>query len=630
MKLLFALIFIALLPSAESAARKHQTTAHQETNVRSGVVTFAIDLRKAENDRTTIVVTPPQTLQTPASDSIVYIMPAIAPGTYSRYDFGRFIHEFRPFSGDGKELAFHRRSVNEFVIPLNSGLSKIEYSINDSFDDDGKPSIFHPCGTNIQPDTNFMFNFPGVCGYFGGYKHAEIRLEIHKQPYLYGATSLEAVKRTDELDVFTAKNYDELADNPAMYSRADTTSYSEGNCTITIATFSMNGKVKSGDIAGQLRPLTGAVHRFLGEMPVKRYTFIFFFADLRRSDVVKNALGSGALEHSYSSVYFLHEPDRPAELRGLVQHVAAHEFLHILVPLHLHSREIDDFDFLNPKMSEHLWLYEGVTEYFAQLSLVRGGLISHDDFRGRVRQKLMTAAFMAPKPFSLTEFSRSVLSAENQKLYPIIYEKGAVSGLLLDVIIQESSNGKQSLLDVVQRLSRTYGPAKPFNDSDLFSAIGEISPAAEEYLRSHVADNAPLPVVETLAKIGWKYIEAEVQTIYSFGTIKVKPTADSTGLAVTFSFSDNRLKLLDNDVITAVNATAVTPATAQKAEELLLRPPTSGTLMVEVRRGNETLTLSGTPKASEQKRQHVLVEIPEQTAAQTTLRQRLLGGDAGR
>jgi predicted metalloprotease with PDZ domain len=46
--------------------------------------------------------------------------------------------------------------------------------------------------------------------------------------------------------------------------------------------------------------------------------------------------------------------------------VVSHEFFHI-VTHHIHSKEIQDFDYNDPKMS-HLWMYEGVTEYFANLS----------------------------------------------------------------------------------------------------------------------------------------------------------------------------------------------------------------------------------------------------------------------
>jgi predicted metalloprotease with PDZ domain len=56
------------------------------------------------------------------------------------------------------------------------------------------------------------------------------------------------------------------------------------------------------------------------------------------------------------------------ELVKSMMDVVSHEFFHIVTPLSIHSKEIQDFDYNDPKMSEHLWMYEGVTEYFANLS----------------------------------------------------------------------------------------------------------------------------------------------------------------------------------------------------------------------------------------------------------------------
>lgn len=587
---------------------------------------FSIDLRKIQQDQLTVTAVSPII----TGDTLVYVMPAIAPGTYSQYDFGRFVTDFHATATDGSELPVVRRSVNEFAIAIRpKTLKQVVYRLNDSFDDTGKPTIFQPCGTNIQQDTNVLMNFPGICGYFEGLKQSHITLEVTKPAYLYAATSLPSISRTPERDVFHADTYDDLVDNPVMYSRADTTTYHEGKTKITIAVFSMNGKVHSADVAEFLRPLTGAVHRFLGKMPVENYTFIMYFADTRRSDVVKNVIGTGALEHSYSSVYFLTEPENPTDLRSMIQHVGAHEFLHILVPLHLHSREIDDFDFLNPKMSQHLWLYEGVTEYFAHLAMLKGGLITQDEFITRIRQKLLTASMMSPRPFSLTEFSRNVLTDANQKLYPIIYEKGATAAFLLDILLNESTKGKMSLLGLVQKLSEEYGPHKSFNDDDLIGIIGKISPPAEQYLRQYIEGDTPLPFHEVLLKLGWEYTESQTLTTYSFGTLRFKTAQDSTALSVAFSFSDNGLHLMDNDVITSVNGTAITAVTAAAVEATLTHPPTSDEITVTVRRNGETLTLAGHPAPKEQKRYHVLTQQQGLSSEQTALQQWVLG-EAGK
>ncbi len=85
------------------------------------------------------------------------------------------------------------------------------------------------------------------------------------------------------------------------------------------------------------------------------------------------------LEHSYSSLYYM--PEMPIEeMNQQLRDFAAHEFFHIVTPLTIHSKEIQDFDFNNPKMSQHLWMYEGMTEYFAGSVQVKYDLISPEQY----------------------------------------------------------------------------------------------------------------------------------------------------------------------------------------------------------------------------------------------------------
>src|SRR6185503_15287535 len=115
----------------------------------------------------------------------------------------------------------------------------------------------------------------------------------------------------------------------------------------------------------------------------------------------------GALEHSYSSLYFM--PEKTIEeTRGQLRDFAAHEFFHIVTPLTIHSEEIHEFDFNDPKMSKHLWLYEGVTEYFAGSVQVKYGLITRDEYLSDMRQKLLIASnFLDEVPF--TDISKFTL-----------------------------------------------------------------------------------------------------------------------------------------------------------------------------------------------------------------------------
>src|SRR5690348_12364422 len=72
----------------------------------------AIDLTNVVNDRVKVVVEVPP-VQT---DIAVYCLPKMVPGTYSIYDFGRFIAEIKAFDANGNALKIVPKNVNEFEI----------------------------------------------------------------------------------------------------------------------------------------------------------------------------------------------------------------------------------------------------------------------------------------------------------------------------------------------------------------------------------------------------------------------------------------------------------------------------------------------------------------------------------
>ena len=95
---------------------------------------------------------------------------------------------------------------------------------------------------------------------------------------------------------------------------------------------------------------------------------------------------------------------------------------HILT-LGLHSEEIGDFNYINPKMSKHLWLYE-VTEYFAGISQVKGGVITKDEYvRSVLKGKIKSAEKPPTKKISFTEMSENVLQNPYKRQYNQVYRR---------------------------------------------------------------------------------------------------------------------------------------------------------------------------------------------------------------
>jgi predicted metalloprotease with PDZ domain len=102
-----------------------------------------------------------------------------------------------------------------------------------------------------------------------------------------------------------------------------------------------------------------------------------------------------------------------------------------------------------------------------------------------------------------TTMSANVLTKPYKDQYLNVYEKGALIGMCIDIIIREKSNGTKGILDLLQKLSAAYGVNKSFNDKELFAKITALTyPEVGEFLNTYVAGTTPIPYENFLAKMG--------------------------------------------------------------------------------------------------------------------------------
>ncbi len=517
-----------------------------------------INLSETKDDKTPVVIWTPSINE----DSIEYHMPKIVPGTYSISDFGRFVSDFKAFDEEGSELSVSKISENRWLIRNGKKLNKISYWVDDTFDSSLPNKVFEPGGTNIEIDRNvFVMNTFGFIGYLSGYDKMEYTLEVKHDPKLYGATSMIPEKIDDETDRFRSPNYFDLADAPIMYSNPDTTILEIGGADILVSVFSPNGALTSAQVMDEVKEILKAQKDYLGgELPIDKYAFLIYLFDSP-----SNSGAYGALEHSYSSLYFL--PEANSSLLGqTIRDVAAHEFFHIVTPLNIHSEQIENFNFIEPEMSEHLWLYEGVTEYSANHVQVKYGLISQEDFLRNMRTKMLNAK-RYDRDLAFTEMSANVLDKyENQ--YPNVYEKGALIGMCLDLQLIISSDGSYNLQMLMSDLSKEYGKTKAFKDNELFAKITSLTyPEVGEFLETYVGGNKRLPYSQLLEKVGVTYAEEmETQTI-TFGNIGINVNEDSKLVIDDISEMNEFGKALgykEGDVLLKLQGTPVTLVDARK------------------------------------------------------------------
>lgn len=521
---------------------------------------FYMDLNKINNDLIQVTLEPPAI----SKKKIIYNIPKIVPGTYQIYDFGQYVMDFQAFDKEGKVLYVNRLDDNRWEIHDADKLGKISYWVEDTWDAEVEELVFEPGGTNIEEGENIVLNNHGFFGYFDDMKLLQYELNITRPDNFYGSTGLTDITTKENTDTYTIGNYMDLVDAPIMYNQPDTVTFKIAETSILVSVYSKNKVAPAAELAKDIKVILEAQKEYLGgKLPVEKYAFIIYLYE-----GTSGSGGSGALEHSYSSFYYLPEMD-PSRLSGFLVDVAAHEFFHIVTPLNIHSEEIGNFDFIHPKMSKHLWLYEGVTEYFAGHVQVYQGLISTDAYFDMILDKMETAEnFNDTLPF--TVMSAKALD-EHKDEYMNVYNKGALIGLCLDILIREQTNGKKGLKELMHLLSQEYGKDVSFKDDELFSKISQlISPELSKFFATYVEGSQPLPFEEIFAKVGVDFKRnVEIEQV-GFGGVALGFNMETQRLFVMDNQNMNKfgkkLKIQVNDEILAINGT---PLTVMNFEEVI-------------------------------------------------------------
>ena len=493
-KIFLAFVFAPVLWSCKTAITPTSFSSKLKEKIE-----VDINLNNIKNDKVFVRLNAPSIL----TDTITFRFPKMVPGTYSNDNYGRYIDDLKAYDSKGNSLVVKKTDANSWSIAKAKTLDKITYWVNDTYDTEtgkkiGDEDIFSPAGSNIDAGKNVMLNTHCFVGYFTNFMSIPYQLTVSHPEQFWGATSMIDQDTTATKDLFLSSSYSELVENPIMYSKPNHTSFNVDDMEILIAVYSPTGKFTAESITPEMKTMLTAQKRFLGTInSTKKYSVLLYLSTSKN-----DALGSGALEHPTATTVVFPERISKEQLITLMKDVVSHEFFHIVTPLTIHSQEIQNFDYNNPKMSKHLWLYEGVTEYFSNLFQINQGLIDEEEFYNRISEKIEGAKKMNDTmPF--TTMSTNVLTNPYKDQYLNVYEKGALIGMCLDIIIREKSNGEKGILDLMRKLSNEYGIKKAFNDDELFAKITELTyPEVGDFLKTYVSGPSPIPYETYLAKVG--------------------------------------------------------------------------------------------------------------------------------
>ena len=588
----------------------------------------SIDLVNVVNDKVSVAVDPGSF----TTDMVSFYIPKTVPGTYSTDNYGKYIEAFKALDYDGNELESTKTDDNTWNISNGKKLDKVTYLVNDTYDSEIQmdDAVFSPAGTNILKDENFMLNLHGFIGYFKDLKEVPYQIIVTAPKNLKPTTTLAMEPTSPDsegTDTFAASRYFEVIDNPILYAEPNTETFQLNDIAVKLSVYSPNGIYKASDLKPEMEKMMTAQKAFLGDInSTKNYDILLYLSKMDSTD----AGGFGALEHHTSTTVVLPEAMPKDRLEQAMIDVVSHEFFHTVTPLNVHSKEVQYFDFNDPKMSRHLWMYEGTTEYFANLFQVQQGLIDENEFYQRMMDKI-TNSKSYDDDMSFTTMSEKILEEPYEKNYANVYEKGTLINMALDIELRRLSNGEKGVLWLMKELSKKYGKDVPFEDSELIDEIVAMTyPEIKTFFDEHVIGETPIDYSVYLSKVGLSLEDGVKETGYFLDGdvpfIDVDPKNNNAvfirkGIALNSFF--NELGAKGGDVLTSINGIPITLEAIRPiiGESFGWTPDQEITMTVK--RGDEEVILTGKAGVPSLKSQSI-VPVATISAEQSKLREQWL------
>jgi predicted metalloprotease with PDZ domain len=498
-------------------------------------------------------------------------LPAWTPGSYELDNFARNISNFTA-STDSGPVKWDMTDYDTWrVYPARGQTITVSFDYRADTLDTGMswtaPDFAFFNGTNL-------FLYPD-----GGSLEFPARVTIHTDAAWRVATGMTSAGPGE----FVADTYHDVVDMPTFVGRFDIDSAQVGQQWYRLATYpagvlSGAARAKLWDDSRKMMPPMAAV---FGEVPWNTYTIQIVFDD--------DYPGASALEHqnSHLGIYVtaaIGSPFLPA--------VVAHEVYHAWNVKRLRPAELVPYDYGRAQPTPLLWVSEGITDYYADLALVRGGVASKQAFYQRTSGKVQSEA--NSPPIALEDASLSTWIEPRDGTAFIYYDKGSVAGLLLDILIRDASDNRSSLDDVMSELYRTtYKAGAGFTTDQWWDAVSRSAGGKSfaDFHERYIDGRERFPWRDVLPLAGLTLGVDSTRAPW----IGVSLGQDNEGVKIMATVPDGmaaKAGVQTGDYLLRVGEIeAGTPMSRYR--ERYAREPVGTLIEIVVRRGTETLTLQG-------------------------------------
>lgn len=410
-------------------------------------------------------------------------LPAWTPGAYEIVNFARTVSEFGAVQG-ADTLRWDKADYDTWRLwPKRGGQVTVMFDVTADTLDNGmswtKPDFAMFNGTNL-------FLYPE-----GRSTDFASTVTIRTEPDFLIATGMT---RAPEARTYRAANYHELVDMPFFVGQFDLDSAVVSGKQVRFATYPkgvFTGAMRSTAWDQIKRAIPPEVLVF-GEVPWDSYT-IMHITDSTFG-------GMSGLEHANSHVDVTAPRGNGSDFQPSL---FAHEIFHAWNVKRLRPADLVPYRYDRPQQTGWLWVSEGITDYYADLAEVRGGIVDAKGFYALTSGKMADIA-NAP-PFALEDASLNAWIKVRDGTDALYYPKGSLAGFLLDIMIRDASNNRSSLDNVMRDLYvSTYKQGRGFTPTEWWGAVSRASngKSYDDFHRRYIDGRDPFPWKEALEVIG--------------------------------------------------------------------------------------------------------------------------------
>jgi predicted metalloprotease with PDZ domain len=193
--------------------------------------------------------------------------------------------------------------------------------------------------------------------------------------------------------------------------------------------------------------------------------------------------------------------------------LASHELFHAWNVKRLRPVELGPFNYENEVLTRSLWIAEGFTDYYGELTVHRAGLSTRDEYLEALSNHIealqttpgrrVQSAEMASFDAWIKYYRPDENSANTSISY---YEKGAIIAFLLDARIRKATGGARSLDDVMRAAFQKYSGSKGYTPEEFQAVAEQVSGTSlEAFFNRAVESTEELDYSEALDTFGLRF-----------------------------------------------------------------------------------------------------------------------------